>query len=141
MVDALVFDPSGTALLTTPNRAYRLCEGQRPWNRYHAREYSAAEFEQLVGTIFSDVTVCGVLAAEPTDSTVWARADRARKLARLDPFGLRYWLPESVNAPLRRVLRRAASPQVDRSEFTLDRVTRDETAAEEGLDLFAFVRP
>ena len=85
--------------------------------------------------------MCGVLAAEPTDSTVWARADRARKLARLDPFGLRYWLPESVNAPLRRVLRRAASPQVDRSEFTLDRVTRDETAAEEGLDLFAFVRP
>ena len=136
-----VLDPSGIALLTTPNRVYRLYEGQRPWNRYHAREYAAAEFEQLVGTIFSDVTVYGVLAAEPIDSIVRARADRARKLARLDRFGLRYWLPESVNAPLRRVLRRAAPPQVDRSEFTLDRVTRDETAAEDGLDLLAFARP
>ena len=105
--------------------------------------YTAAEFEQLVGTIFSDVTVYGVLAAEPIDSIVRARADRARKLARLDRLdrlGLRYWLPESVNATLRRVLRRAAPPQVDRAEFTLDRVTHDEASTEQGLDLLAVVR-
>ena len=36
-----VLDPAGLALITTPNRAYRLYEGQRPWNRYHAREYLA----------------------------------------------------------------------------------------------------
>ncbi len=28
-----VLDPAGLALITTPNREYRLCEGQRPWNR------------------------------------------------------------------------------------------------------------
>ena len=27
-----VLDPDGTALITTPNRAYRLYDGQRPWN-------------------------------------------------------------------------------------------------------------
>ena len=136
-----VLNPSGTALITTPNRVYRLYEGQRPWNRYHAREYSAAELTELLETIFSDVTVCGIIAAEPIDSVVRARAARARKLARLDRFGLRYWLPEWLNAPLRRVLRRAAPREVDRSSFTLDRVTHDEARVEAGLDLLAFVRP
>ncbi len=135
-----VLAPSGTALVTTPNRIYRLYEGQRPWNRYHAREYSADEFTQLLETTFSEVTVYGILAAEPIDSVVRARAARARRLARLDRFGLRYWLPESLNAPLRRIVRRAAPPDVDRSAFTVDRVTHDETRAEDGLDLLAFVR-
>lgn len=136
-----VLDPNGTALITTPNRVYRLYEGQRPWNRYHAREYSAAELGQALQTTFSEVTVYGILAAEPIDSVVRARAARARKLARLDPFGLRYWLPESLNAPLRRLVRRTAPADVDRSEFTLDRVTHDDARVEDGLDLLAFVRP
>lgn len=135
-----VLDPDGTALITTPNRVYRLYDGQRPWNRYHAREYSAPEFARILETTFSDVTVYGILAAEPIDSVVRARAARARKLARLDPFGLRYWLPESLNAPLRRMVRRTAPADVDRSEFTLDRVTHDETRVEHGLDLLAFAR-
>lgn len=136
-----VLDPQGTALITTPNRVYRLFEGQRPWNRYHACEYSAAELAHVLETTFSDVTVFGVLADEPIDSVVRARAARARRLARLDPLGLRYWLPESLNAPLRRVLRRTAPPDVDRSAFTLDRVWHDDAQAAEGLDLLAFVRP
>lgn len=128
------------ALITTPNRMYRLYEGQRPWNRYHAREYSAAELEAGLRKVFSDVTVYGVVASEPIDSVVRARADRARKLARLDPLGLRYRLPESLNTPIRRLLRRAAPPDVNRSEFTTDRVRHDEALAAEGLDLLAFVR-
>ena len=136
-----VLGSTGVALITTPNGVYRLYEGQRPWNRYHVREYEAAEFGQLLEETFSDVTVYGVLADEPIDSVVRARADRARKLARLDRFGLRYWLPESLNARLRRVLRRTAPPAVNRADFTLDRVRHDEAAAEDGLDLLAFVRP
>ena len=136
-----VLDPGGLALITTPNRVYRLYEGQRPWNRYHACEYSASELEAVLLKAFSAVTVCGVVASEPIDSVVRARADRARKLARLDPFGLRYRLPESLNAPLRRSLRRAAPPAVDRSQFTTDRIRHDEARAADGLDLLAFVRP
>ncbi len=90
---------------------------------------------------FGDVTVHGIYVAEPIDSIVRARADRARRLARLDPLGLRYRLPESVNAPLRRVVRRTAQPSVDRAEFSLDRIGHDVGAAADGLDLLAFVRP
>jgi SAM-dependent methyltransferase len=131
---------AGTALVTTPNRTYRLYEGQRPWNRYHAREYVAAELEAVIRGVFRNVEVYGVAADDPIDSVVRARADRARKLARLDPLGLRYRLPESVNAPLRRMLRRAARPDVDRSAFGLEHVRHDRESAETGLDLLAYAR-
>jgi SAM-dependent methyltransferase len=136
-----VLAPAGAALVTTPNRVYRLYEGQRPWNRYHAREYAADEFRDLLDETFSDVTVYGILAREPIDTIVRARADRARKLARLDPLGLRYRLPESLNTPLRRAIRRAAPPAVGEDEFSLDRVWHDEAAAADGLDLLGVVRP
>ena len=136
-----VLDPAGLALVTTPNRAYRLFEGQRPWNRYHAREYSAAELEGVLRTVFTDVTVYGIAASDPIDSVVRARADRARKLARLDPLGLRYRLPESLNTPLRRLVRRAAQPDVDRAQFGVERVHHDIESAEVGLDLLAYIRP
>ncbi len=136
-----VLDGEGLALITTPNRVYRLFEGQRPWNRYHAREYTAPEFADVLSETFRDVTVHGIHAAEPIDSIVRERADRARRLARLDPLGLRYRLPESLNAPLRRALRRTAQPDVARSEFSLDRIGHDLAAEADGLDLLAFVRP
>jgi len=135
-----VLSGSGTALITTPNRAYRLYEGQRPWNRYHAREYSAAELEGVVGATFPNVVVYGIAADDPIDSVVRARADRARRLARLDPLGLRYRLPESLNAPLRQVLRRAAQPEVDREAFGVEHVRHDRDSAHTGLDLLAVAR-
>jgi SAM-dependent methyltransferase len=136
-----VLDGPGTVLITTPNRVYRLYDGQRPWNRYHAREYSAAELEAVVGAEFPDVEVYGIAADDPIDSVVRARANRARRLARLDPLGLRYRLPESLNAPLRRVLRRAAQPEFDRSAFGVEHVRHDLESAETGLDLLAVARP
>lgn len=135
-----VLDPGGLVLITTPNRTYRLFEGQRPWNRYHAREYTAAEFRDVLTPVFPSITVYGIAAAEPIDSVVRARADRARRLARFDPLGLRYRLPESLNAPLRRMVRRAAQPSIDRSEFGVDRLRHDVESAETGLDLLAFAR-
>ena len=131
----------GQALVTTPNRIYRLADGQRPWNRHHYREYTADELKHELEAVFSDVRVVGVFASEPIDSLVKARGARARKLARLDPLGLHHRLPDSVNARLRRVMRHAAQPSVNRAEFTLDRVWLDEIEAERGLDLLAFVRP
>ena len=90
--------------------------------------------------MFSDVRLFGVFASEPIDSLVKARGARARKLARLDPLGLRHRLPDSVNARLRRVMRHTAQPDVDAADFTLDRVWLDQDEAELGLDLFAFAR-
>jgi SAM-dependent methyltransferase len=138
---ARVLAPAGHALISTPNRIYRLAEGQRPWNRHHYREYTADALRSELETVFSEVRICGVFASDPIDSLVKARGARARKLARLDPLGLHNHLPDSVNARLRRLMRRAGQPDVDPADFAIDRVWLDEDEAALGLDLMAFVRP
>ena len=136
-----VLAPGGQALMTTPNRIHRLADGQKPWNRHHYREYTAETLREELEAVFSDVRVLGVFASEPIDSLVKARGARARRLARLDPLGLHHRLPDSVNARIRRVLRRTAQRDVDPSEFTLDRIWTAEEQAGLGLDLLAYVRP
>ena len=138
---ARVLSPGGQALISTPNRIYRLADGQRPWNRHHYREYTADGLRSELAAVFSDVRVEGVFASDPIDSLVKARGARARKLARLDPLGLHHHLPDSVNARLRRLMRRAKQPEVDPSEFSIDRVWIGEGDAAVGIDLMAFVRP
>ena len=136
-----VLRTGGRAMLTTPNRIYRLADGQRPWNRHHYREYTAVELRRELESVFSDVEVFGIFASEPIDSLVKARGARARRLARLDPLGLHHRLPDSLNARIRRLMRRTAQRQVDPAEFTLDRIWHAQERADLGLDLLAFVRP
>lgn len=137
---ARVLSPGGQAVISTPNRIYRLADGQRPWNRHHYREYTADALRDELSAVFSDVRIRGVFASEPIDSLVKARGARARKLARLDPLGLHDRLPDSVNARLRRLMRRAGQPDVDPADFAIDRVWLDDEAAL-GLDLMGFARP
>ena len=138
---ARVLGPGGQAVISTPNRIYRLADGQRPWNRHHYREYTADTLRSELASVFSDVRISGVFASEPIDSLVKARGARARKLARLDPLGLHHHLPDSVNARLRRLLRRAGQPDIDPADFSIDRVWLDERNAAVGLDLIGFARP
>jgi SAM-dependent methyltransferase len=136
-----VLKPEGTALITTPNCVWRLDDGQRPWNRHHAREYTADAFREVLGASFSAVSVYGVFADEPIASVVKARGARARKLAKIDRLGLRYRLPESLDARVRGFLRRAAQDDVDTSGFTLERVRHQEDDVELSLDLLGEVHP
>lgn len=137
---ARVLAPRGQALISTPNRIYRLADGQRPWNRHHHREYTAEALRDELSAVFSEVTIRGVFASEPIDSLVKARGARARRLARLDPLGLHHRLPDAVNARLRRLMRRAGQPDVDPADFAIDRVWLDANDAASGLDLIGFVR-
>jgi SAM-dependent methyltransferase len=89
-----IIRPEAVILLTTPNRNHRLNEGERPWNRYHLREYSPEEFEVLLRGHFADVTVYGVRGSPALEQVERTRVARLRALARRDPWGLRYWIPE-----------------------------------------------
>jgi ubiquinone/menaquinone biosynthesis C-methylase UbiE len=50
----------GIFLCTTPNRAYRLKPGQKPWNPFHLREYYAKDLENVLKNAFSEVEVVGI---------------------------------------------------------------------------------
>lgn len=42
-----ILRPGGSFVATTPNSYWRLYEGQKPWNPYHEREYTAEQLAQL----------------------------------------------------------------------------------------------
>lgn len=49
---ARVLRPDGRLLLVTPDRQYRLLPGQRPWNRWHVREYAMDDLLRQVSRHF-----------------------------------------------------------------------------------------
>lgn len=57
-----VLTATGFCLVSTPNRLLRLLPFQKPWNRFHLREYDFRGFEQVLGAVFQQVRVCGVTA-------------------------------------------------------------------------------
>lgn len=50
-----VLRPGGVVIFATPDRSTRLLPGQRPWNKFHVTEYSAAGLEQLLRDWFSEI--------------------------------------------------------------------------------------
>lgn len=52
----------GACLFSTPNRLLRLLPFQKPWNRFHKREYDARDFVNILGRLFASVQVYGVTA-------------------------------------------------------------------------------
>jgi SAM-dependent methyltransferase len=52
-----VLEPGGSLLLATPDRSLRLLPLQRPWNRWHVREYSVRSLTTLLSRFFSAVEV------------------------------------------------------------------------------------
>ncbi|MDO8805319.1 MAG: class I SAM-dependent methyltransferase [Elusimicrobiota bacterium] len=59
-----VLKPGGTCLLTTPNRLHRLKPGQKPWYKFHKREYTREELENLLRGVFETCEV-GYIQAPP----------------------------------------------------------------------------
>ena len=43
-----VLKPGGKMIIVTPDRSLRLLPFQKPWNRWHLREYSAAQLRRIV---------------------------------------------------------------------------------------------
>src|SRR4030042_7005749 len=43
-----VLKKGGELILTTPNRIYRLRHGQKPWDRFHIREYYPSGLEKIL---------------------------------------------------------------------------------------------
>ncbi|MFT4570652.1 MAG: SAM-dependent methyltransferase [Hyphomicrobiaceae bacterium] len=100
----------GELVLTTPNRLRTFSE-----NPYHVREYTAAELEELLQQVFSEVEVLGIRGNAKVEAFDAARERGVKRIMRLDPFGLRHRLPEAwVKALFARfsvLVRRSAKQQ------------------------------
>jgi SAM-dependent methyltransferase len=72
-----VLAPGGTLVLVTPDRSTRLLPLQRPWNRWHVKEYSAGSLTSTVQRTFSSVQMLR-MSGDP--DVIGVELRRCRKL-------------------------------------------------------------
>src|SRR5262249_41498747 len=120
----------------------RIEPGKRPWNRFHVQEFTADDLQQLSSNRFSHVRVMGFAGNDAMNELERARVGRARRIARLDPLGFRYRLPESLMLRVRRMLMRAVKHRVaERGEprFTLEDVRLLEGELDDAMHLLVVI--
>jgi SAM-dependent methyltransferase len=118
--------PGGAVLIATPDRTSRLFSFQKPWNRYHATEYSAPQLGALLATTFAEVNILGMTAVPPVVEIEMRRTRRLRWA--LLPFTLPL-VPQALRqaslaackavSELRAQRRRQAEPRFDFDEAAI----------------------
>jgi len=117
-----VLAPGGYLILITPDRSTRLFPLQRPWNRWHLKEYSQKGLQRELGEFFPQVEIFGMSArAEVIDIEV----RRCRKLKWLTlPFTLPVmpdgWRIAALNAIHRYRKRGTAAGPTRDYDFTVE---------------------
>lgn len=99
-----VLNKGGFFIFTTPNREKRLKPKQKPFNRFHIREYSGKDLELLLKDFFT-FQVFGVFGKKAVDQIEFNRIKKLQKINSLDPLGLRNILPERMKIIVVEVLK------------------------------------
>lgn len=99
-----VLKPSGIFILTTPNRLTRLKDGQKPYNKFHIREYSPQQLNHLLRNDFNEVIVLGIQARKEIRDREFSRISKIQRKISLDPLNLRGLIPEGIKNIIGRII-------------------------------------
>jgi SAM-dependent methyltransferase len=125
-----VLAPGGCLLLVTPDRTHRLFAGQKPWNRWHVREYDRRSLAVILRKHFAEVDV-QTMSGRPEVIEVELRRWRRMKWLAL-PFTLPLY-PDRIRVQLLNLIH-ALRPQRAPAEADAPYVF-DESAIEIGPGL------
>ena len=89
-----VLKKNGIYILITPNRVYRLKPGQKPWNRFHVREYDDQSLKSVLADRFENVEILGIRGNREAQRIELARIKKDLRMISFDPLGLRNLIPE-----------------------------------------------
>jgi len=133
-----VLNPGGRLYISTPNRETRLEPGEKPFNRYHIREYSATQLKSLLMEKFSEVAMMGVSGTEKIHRM---EADRVRQgplLRLVSRLGIRKLVPVSVDMMLAKMLSKARveSSEDFENQYSIDDFRAETVQVDQSLDLF-----
>jgi 2-polyprenyl-3-methyl-5-hydroxy-6-metoxy-1,4-benzoquinol methylase len=133
---------TGVVIISTPNRILRLLPFQKPWNRFHLREYAARDLKRTVSAIFTQVQVCGITATS-TILEIEKRRVRQNPLIAYPKMIARIVLPRAVYAWLKQIRARlfrpvaAPPPDFDPAQFSVDHFRIAEGDWRECINLIA----
>jgi SAM-dependent methyltransferase len=140
-----VLKKDGRLYLTTPNRRLRLKPGQKPFNRFHKREYYSHELESILRTSFRVVNLFGVNARESIRQIELERLRRGPLLELILQLGIHRILPTALEKPAARLIsalsgKRGNRENLDtlRATYSLQDFHIERSEVDESLHLFAF---
>ncbi len=142
-----VLKDNGIFLLTTPNKSLRLKPNQKPFNRFHIREYYSSELENILRTKFSSVEIFGVCGNAEIQQIEILRIKKSLNIISLDFLNLKRVMLESIKLPIIRIIKRItckSSTNKDKEKFlnkyNLDDFYITEKDFEKSLDLMGICR-
>jgi len=101
-----VLKRGGLFILTTPNRIHRLKSDQKPWQKFHIREYSAMQLRELLCNVFINVEILGIRGKLPVQEIELKRVLQCRNIALRDPFNIRLLIPRSIRISIFKLIKR-----------------------------------
>ena len=99
-----VLKNNGRCFIATPNGETRLKPNQKPWNRFHIREYSDKQLAAVLGKSFQKVDVFGLKASDEIMKLEFARIHRGPFISLALKLGLRRIIPQALDPYIARFM-------------------------------------
>ncbi len=142
-----VLKKGGKLYITTPNKTTRLKPGQKPWNRYHIREYYPVELETVLRRKFDDVNILGISATDEIHRIEYNRFHQGFLLSFALRLGFRQLIPKSIDPFIARFISRIKGKKTSTSEnkdfskiYSLEDFRIEKMNVKESLDLLGVCR-
>lgn len=135
-----VMRPGATAVFVTPNRL-TFARPDEIIDPYHYVEYDPEQLRGLMAAWFREVRILGIFGSSRQLEFVRCERRRLDRLLRLDPLGLRRWVPRAARQRLYDTSLRLARRRVDpmARDIGVEDFSLAEGPLEEALDLVAVV--
>ncbi len=111
-----VLKRNGIFIITTPNKTYRLSLYQKPWNKFHIREYYPHELKNILKNKFSDIKMYGIYGSEEVQLIEIERVKKIKQdisIRSLIPKNFKKLIPVQVKSVIIEILMRIT--QIDKS--------------------------
>jgi SAM-dependent methyltransferase len=133
-----VLKPGGRLYISTPNRLTRLEPGEKPFNRFHVREYSPDQLKFLLEGQFYKVAMMGISATQEIHSIEASRVKQGPVLKAISRMGIRKLVPLWLDMMLARALANSRMESTDdfRQKYSLDDFRVETVLVDQSLDLF-----
>lgn len=137
---------NGILILSTPNRVSRLKPGQKPWNRFHVREYDNNTLKEILRTKFQNIQILGVKGNVEIQQNEMNRTKKIMKIISFDPLNLRNVIPEKIKNIIIKALKKIIfkKPEIIKEDFISKYSTKDfytiQNNFDDSLDLLAICK-